>query len=513
MIEEVTVYNPDGFFYDCLNLLPCYCRYCLEGMEKTGLDPYDYASNTEYQQRNILEFAKEAKIIAGPKKRLYLNGIHYYAGKDFDTQIEIECLPGAWGYDYFWPHVSYARKIQKDVVYMTGRFQSNWGDFGGLREKASLENDYYDALCAGVDVCVGDHMHPAKNLEPAVYKTIGGLNEMVMQYEPYTSGAEFVAEIGILINAKRDFTEDGGPFGTGFIMNESTIGLTTMLLELKYTFDIINEEMDFGGYRLMIIPDNLRMNSIIAEKLNAYLATGGKILSSGLAGLSEDKSCFALAGYKDFAFDGLEKMNVSYYRFDDPEKDVSDMDYCTYSANGILFSGGKKIAAYIKAYFDKHWDGYHGYFYTPPERETSWSAASINSGGDVCHIAFSVFKAYHNSAPFAHKALVKKCISFLLPNPIIRTEGVPSTARVTLTKRDDCMLLHIKVDYAEPRGKMDIIEEHNILPAGAVVYIRDAFVSARSLPDRKPIAVTADGVYTKVILPDITGYRLIQLIR
>jgi hypothetical protein len=243
------------------------------------------------------------------------------------------------------------------------------------------------------------------------------------------------------------------------------------------------------------------------------LDAGGKILSSGLAGLSEDKSRFVLAGYKDFIFDGLEKMNISYYRFDDPEEGVPDMEHCTYSTNGVLFSGGEKLATYIKAYFDKHWDGYHGYFYCPPEKKTNWSAASISSNGDVCHIAFSIFMAYHNKAYFSHKALVRKCIGILLPDPIIRIEGVPSTARVTLTRRDDYMLLHVKVDYAEPRGKMDIIEEHNTLPAGAVIYIRDVFVSARSLPDKEPITVNEEGVYTKVILPDITGYRMIQLIR
>jgi hypothetical protein len=185
------------------------------------------------------------------------------------------------------------------------------------------------------------------------------------------------------------------------------------------------------------------------------------------------------------------------------------MDHCTYSANGVLFSGGKKLATYVKAYFDRHWDGRHGYFYTPPEKSTEWSAAAVS--GNVCHIAFSIFKAYHNSANFAHKALVKKCLGLLLPDPLIKTECVPSTARVTLTRKDDYILLHVKVDYPERRGKMDIIEEHNKLAAGAVVYVKCGFTSARSLPDEESVQANREGVYLKVTLPAVSGYRMIQI--
>jgi hypothetical protein len=80
-----------------------------------------------------------------------------------------------------------------------------------------------------------------------------------------------------------------------------------------------------------------------------------------------------------------------------------------------------------------------------------------------------------------------------------------------LTKKDSYALLHVKVDYPERRGKMDIIEEHNKLAAGTVIYVKCGFTSARSLPDKEPVQTNREGVYLKVTLPSVTGYRMIQI--
>ena len=52
-----------------------------------------------------------------------------------------------------------------------------------------------------------------------------------------------------------------------------------------------------------------------------------------------------------------------------------------------------------------------------------------------------------------------------------------------------------------------------VLPAGAQVLIRGAYAAARTLPEGEPVAIAAEGGYTRVTLPEITGYRMIQLTR
>lgn len=505
MLREVCAYDPDGYFFDCMSVEPCHCYHCLKKMKGLGIDPDDLPANLRFQEQSMIEFSEESRKIIGGGKYLYLNGMHYGKVRGMDTHIEIECLPSGWGYDFFWPYVSYARNLKDTVLYMTGRFQTNWGDFGGFKTKESLEHDYYDALCAGVGVSVGDHMHPARNLNPAVYKTIGELNRAVMALEPYTEKARFMADIGVLVNAERNFRS------SVYILSDSYSGMARMFGELRQSFDVVDETMDFGKYRVLVLPDRLSMNDEIKGRLAAFLSSGGRVLSSGTAGLDAGQEGFALPQW-DFRFAGLDASNSSYFRIacaGDPK--LADMEYNMYSDSGVLMKGGRVLAQYVKAYFDKHWDGFHGYFYLPPERETEYAAAALSGCGNVCHISFEVFRSYFKGAAYANKALVKKCLDILLPDPLIRTRGVPSTARVTATGCDEYTLLHTKVTYPEVRGRMNIIEEHAVLEAGASVFVRGSYGEARALPGQEPVAISEAGGYTEVKLPRIVGYQAILL--
>jgi hypothetical protein len=510
MLEEVRAYDPDGYFFDCMCTEPCYCRHCMEKMKAQGVDPYDEKAHLAFQERCVVEFSEGMRRIIGEGKYLYLNGLHYEKARHLNTHMEVECLPSGWGYDFFWPNASYVRNMKETVLYMTGRFQINWGDFGGFKTKASLEHDFYDALCAGVGVSVGDHMHPAGNLDREVYKTVGELNEMIMALEPYTEKAGFLADIGVVVNAERA-AASFAPDDIGFLP-EYISGVARMFGELRQSYDVINETMDFGKYRVLVLPDRLRMNEALRGKLAQFLASGGRVLSSGTAGLNAAQDGFALPEW-DFRFLGVDASNSSYFRIvgnEDPM--LPRMDYCMYSDSGTLFTGGRVLAKYVKAYFDRRWDGFHGYFYTPPEKETEYAAAAVNGAGNVCHISFEVFRSYYKSAAYADKALVKKCLDNLLPDPLLYTRGVPSTARVTATGCEEYTLLHAKVTYPEVRGRMNIVEEHAVLKEGASVFVRGDYMDACMLPEKEPVQISrSEGGYTKVRLPEIVGYKTLLL--
>ena len=512
MLKEIIAYDPDGYFFDCMVTEPCHCYYCLKKMRTQGIDPLDRAASLRFQEQSMLDFAAESLDLIGQGKYFYLNGLPYAAAQGMDTHCEVECLPSGWGYDYFWPHAAYARNIQKTVLYMTGRFQTNWGDFGGFKAPASLENDYFDALCAGVGVSVGDHQHPARNLDPGIYRVVGRLNERIRALEPYTEKARFLADIGVLANARR--TYEPGEDNNGLTAGHA--GLARLFGELRQSYDIINETMPFDQYRVLVLPDRLTMTESLQARLAAYLRQGGRILASGTAGLNPAQNGFALPEW-DMDFVGMNPDNVSYFRLADAsDPQLIDMDYNTGNAGGILFRGDQRgarlLARSVRAYSSRHWDGFHGYFYTPPEGPTAFAAAAVNATGNVAQIAFAAFTAYEGSSACAIKALVRQCLARLLPEPLLLANGLPSTARVTATGCTEYTLLHIKVTYPEIRGRMGIIEEHNIQEAGAAIDIRGRFTSARTLPEQEPAAVEDLGNgYTRIRLPRIVGYQMIQL--
>ena len=131
--------------------------------------------------------------------------------------------------------------------------------------------------------------------------------------------------------------------------------------------------------------------------------------------------------------------------------------------------------------------------------------------GAVGHICFNVFTAHNLVAIKEHKLLVKQLIDELLPEMLIKTKKLPSTARVTLTGTDDYSLLHVKVTYPETRGKFTVVEDHVTQPAGAVVSVRGEYESFLLLPSETPVESKIENGRTIITLPQITGYDMFLL--
>ncbi len=498
MQEVIDTYDIDGLFLDCMGVFPCYGNECQEDMLEQGLDPFNDAHVRAHTEDVLMEFSKDVKKMLGDEKYLKLNGMPYNKVRNLNTHIEIECLPGRWGYDYFGAQVAYARNIKKKVLYMTGRFQNSWGDFGGLKSKASIEYDMWDAISNAIDVSIGDHMHPAENLEPTVYETVSEVFNNIMAYEPWTDDAKYVADIGVLTDS------------TGFL-NNTYKGLSRMLGELKHSFDILSEDMDLTKYDVLILPDDIQVTPILKEKIEKHLSENKGILSTGESGLNPDKTDFAVKHWK-FKYEGTDKSNSSYFKMQQDNIDnLKGMRWAMYSHGKLIKPIGatEVIAKYIKPYFNRHWDGFHGYYYTPPEKETEYAA--VVRSNNVYHICFKVFDAYNDSALIAHKALVNYCLERLLTNPLIKCKNIPSTARVTLTEKEQTLQLHVKATFPEVRGKMDIIEEHQVIPSGASINIKGNYKKAYIVPARVPINVTLKNGRTELVLPQINGYMMIAL--
>lgn len=506
LIREVMErYDIDGIFADCMNPVPfCYCEKCRADMEKMGLDIENENHVRYFSYQTFKEFAHMIRATVPEGKLCQQTGVPFDwdEAKFVSTHGELECLPGgSWGYDFFGPQVAYMRKCRDEVLYMTGRFQKSWGDFGGYKTKASMENDCFDALCQGVQVSIGDHLHPKGNLDPKLYETIGEIYKRIKKYEPYTDGANYRAEIGIL-NDKTAVTKTEMRGGLG--RNPSVTGAARMLAELGYGFDVLNEDMDFSPYPILILPDALFMTDNLKNKLSLYVAGGGRVLSSGEAGLLNDKSAFACPAWSFLTFEGMDESNSSYYE----EEGRAISMYC----HGILMTSYYKTRDYIKPYFNRHWNGEHGYFYTPPEKATGQAAVAEKDG--VCHICFRIFESYNMFSYVEHKKLVQDILKRFLPLPLLKKKDLPSTLRATLTGKDAYDLLHIKTSYPEKRGRsMCVIEEHVVLPKGRRIWVRGEYKAAYRLPEKTPIPVLYQDGYTEVMLPEIEGYAMFLLER
>ena len=509
-IKEILALGVDGIFCDCYLADPCRCQTCSSLMIKEGIDPRDDDAAVAFSEKTKDRFMKKIRAAVPDDKRLIISVVGPHRGRNINSHYESECLPSQWGYDYFVPYASFARTIYDTVVFMNGRFQICWGDFGGYKGKASIENDVYDALSQGVSTMLGDHLHPADVPIKDIYRDLGEIYGRVKAYEEWTDGARYVPEIAILT-------------GTNFL-SQGVGGAVRMLSELKYTFDVVWYEDDFSKYDLIVIPDGVRFDEALAKSISDYLKAGGKVISAGLSGLCPEKLEFALdewsfepVAYTDKSVTAVINRGecgfTTYFGLN-YESGLADMLYSEYETAMSMKAGegSTSLADEYRSYFERSgWDGTHYIFYTPPKEATGNSVMAVNSLDNVAHISFPIFLAYRKSLSAVYKNMIKTLIERFMPNSLIKAEELPSTSRVTLTGKDDYKLLHVKVTYPEVRYNMGIVEEHNELCEGKTIAVRGEYKTVEKLPEKSAVKAEIRDGYTYITLPKIVGYDMFLL--
>ena len=208
-------------------------------------------------------------------------------------------------------------------------------------------------------------------------------------------------------------------------------------------------------------------------------------------------------------FIGPDPNDSSYVRADDASVGIGSFRWSMYNT-GILFtSENKREFTYIKPYFNRHWDGEHYYIYNPPEKDTSY--AVVSRAGNIIRICFDIFAAYRQYGAKAHKEIVNYCIKEIMPDPCVKAQNLPSTARIGLTEGENHAILHVKVTYPEKRCVPEIVEEHQYLPVGKTVKVKGKYKAVFEPLEKTELPFEYKDGYTAVTLPEIHGYIMVIL--
>ena len=159
---------------------------------------------------------------------------------------------------------------------MTGKFHTSWGDFHSLKNSAALEFECFRMLSYGMAISVGDQLEPRGTLNPATYRLIGDVYRRIEACEPWARPATPVVEAA-LVTPETPLAEHMIP--------DSILGAVQMLDELALQFDIIDPDMAFDGYRLLI-PDDLTVDEAFQRRIDAYVAQGGAVIACAKGGFN-----------------------------------------------------------------------------------------------------------------------------------------------------------------------------------------------------------------------------------
>lgn len=552
MFREVTCkYSPDGVFLDFGYDPPCICENCLRLMEKEGIDwKNDPAAHLDFAIRSSMKKYHamcKAALEHDPEILLCINGIPYEEKTDHSTHFEFECLPtSTWGYHQLPVYSRYLRNIGKPVTNMTGRFHGGWGDFGGLRPKASLEYDVFYALGNAMGTTIGDHFHPRGDMYNAVMELVSGTMRKLAEVEEWTDHAE--AETDIAVIAPKKVLE-----GVEGALNSVT-GAARMLTELKQQFDILSDELPFRrDYKVIILPDEVRMTPALKDRIKAHLDKGGKIISSMYSGLDvrsdgkfvpgmeipeapkytanqnasqppefasevketppadpNDRFVFPQWGITYSGLSPWDPLFITSKKIEDfPDMPITEIARSSFVEAG---EGTEVLAEYIAPYFNRQSKAVRHFQYLPPANPCGKAVMTVS--GQVAHIVFPVFAAYFDSGRLQYRTMVKEALKRFLPEPMIKAPNALSFVKVFVTSQQEKgrRIIHIISNFPEKRTpRLEVVEDDIPVSGMNLLFRTDGrkIKKLYTIPEKQKIAFKEETGYISFTVPDFAGHTMI----
>ena len=520
--ELLRSYQVEGMLFDivCQIRPGCLCNHCLDSMRRLNFHPgrdADLIQHSLLVERNFMDRISRQVWAVNPDATIWFNARVRLENRPemgirpelrYLSHIELESLPsGLWGYNHFPMYARHLQTLGMPIKGQTGRFHKSWGDFGGLKNQAALAYECCSMLANGATCSIGDQMHPRARLDPAVYERIGRVYGQVEAKEPYCLGAVPEAEVAVLSASRGEMNTLG---------SESDEGAFRMLSELQAQFQIVDRLADFHAYRLLLMPDFVRVDEELRAKIAAFLHAGGGLIASMDSGLWADRDEFALPQW-GLTSSGPYPFTPCYFQVESMiAKDIEPMEHVLYEqGRGVTPVGETEVLARLfDPYFNRTWDHFSGHAQTPVDKASGYPA--LTKRGRVIYAAHPFFQAYLRHGNRVYKSLIRNCMELLLPDPLMRIQA-PSTARATLLRQDreSRLIAHILHYIPERRTKspdisIDIVEE--AIPLYQVeLKVRMPAEPARVFlaPQEIDIEHRWDGKYAVCRVPEVNGHQMV----
>ena len=527
--EIVESLQADGIFLDVVRPLPCTCRYCRAKMETAGLDFSDATARQQFALQTLNQFMQDMTQFVwqlDPECSIFYNeghiGTRHRAVTDAYSHFELESLPsGSWGYLHFPLTMRYARTLGKDCLGQTGKFHTAWGDFHSYKNSEALQYECFRMLALGAKCSVGDQLHPLGKIDPQAYELVGSVYREVEKKEPWCRNIRPVTEIGVLTPEEFYGAEIGG-------LPPALMGITRMLEASAHQFDILDSASDLARYKVIILPDQIPVDTDLAQKLQTYLDRGGALIASFASGMNSEASEFAsqVLGLR-LKSEGPRDLNGELVR----GRRFPCNDYVEYILPGLLGKGlaqaeyvlyirgmdveakpgSETLANKVLAYFDRTYQHFCSHRQTPSSGQVGGPA--VIKHGRAIYFANPIFSEYNAVAPRWEKQLFLNALDLLLPDPLVRHDG-PTTLQVTVNEQPDenRWIVHLLHYIPERRSQEietieDVIPLYNVKISIKLPKVKDVM----SVPEQESLPYEQKNGRVEFMVPQLVGHQMIAL--
>lgn len=523
-VEEVIARYPqiDGLWMDICIQLPSVSEAAKAGMARRGLDWRKATDRYVFSEQIILEaMGRVADLAKAHNLTVFFNSGHLRRGRDEVhlsqlTQFELESLPtGNWGYDHFPVSARYFDRLKHDVIGMTGKFHHVWGEMGGYKLPDALKYECAMMISQGAGISIGDHLHPSGRIDPSTYKSIGHAYEWVEAREEWCTGSVNEAEIALISCEAVEKPLFSGRPDVNAVADD---GAARILLEGKFTFDILPPDADLSGYRLVILPDAVPVDDAFETCLKAYIEGGGRLLITGRSGLDGENSRF-LCGAD---WHGTSPFEGGDYALPSPHlrADFVDEPLFMYGpCEQLEPAPGTSLGEIFEPFFDRSNELYSGHQNTPNKTEASVHAFGVTQGG-VTRIAHALFSTYHKVGSVALQQIAFKVIDFALNQPRMIRSNLPVAARASLRSQPEAgrSILHLVYGTPTLRGKIrsDLVQViQDLVPLHDTEIDLDPGRKAkmvRLVPENEPLDFEQTGNRIKFRVDRFVGHQMIEIV-
>jgi hypothetical protein len=516
--------DADGIFMDISFQLPSISSSAKIKMDAMGLDwtsAQDRDTFTNHSVENYFVRVRDAVRKHDPKMPLFFNSGHVRRGlrphyASFYSHLEVESLPTAgWGYEHFPLSARYIDALGIPFLGMTGKFHTHWGEVGGYKHPQALIYEVGAMLAQGARVSIGDHLHPSGQLETSTLKLIAPAFKYVADREAWAVDTINRADIAML---SVEAAERPKLVGVPQYYASPDEGCVRMLLEAKCAFDVVDLDADFTRYRLVILPDAIKVDASLTTKLNAYVMQGGKALLTGMSGI-DPKNGFVLDVGGNW--EGTSPNTQGDYLLPILELQASFVEdplFMYLPAQRVKATDGQVLGDVYEPYFDRTPRHFMGHLHAPAKPQSSGYVGGLRKGG-YTYLSFPIFSCYNKDGAVAMIEILERFIDFAMGGDRLITTSLPRAGRVTVRRQDHADRDIVHVMHATPvlrgteRGSpvqpiQDLVPLYNTKVS---VLARGKVRAVQLVPGGSALPFVAADSRVDFVIPEFTGHQIIEI--
>jgi hypothetical protein len=339
----------------------------------------------------------------------------------------------------------------------------------------------------GASANFGDQLHPSGEMEMATYENIGYAYEKVEHIESYGVDALHKSSLGLWLSASI----------------EQNSGASKMLLEEQVNFVIANNLKDWADLKTILIPGACEFSREDKEKLDNFLAGGGKMILMHKAGLDPENVEFVFDLGAKYAGDA--SYDIDYTLVSEAlMENLYDAPFLNYSAavKVIPDPGTEVLASIREPYFNRTLSHYSSHRNTPYQLTDADHPAVIRKD-NIAYIASDLAEMYHTNGARVHRELFSNVLHLMHPEPMLQVD-LPSSGRVNLLFQPKKKRYVVHLLYGSPiqRGDTRVIEDlPPIFDTKVVLKVAEEIKSVRLIPDEINLEFTTTKKGIVAIVP------------